>query len=997
MNTEQNHIIQYQIFEIEGCTRLRAVELQNRVSRMADGLKSITEEVLERVAGLGSLIKIDRLHLDMGSMPYEHFEAHFMERYADILEKELLARIAFLRPIASRAGTANEQDNGLRITCLELLEYFLVKGVLPWWTNGKLHSDPPAVMDWLLQEESASLRGLLQRIGQAGTVRQRLVYQFPVQTMPSLLKILEPGQAIFLLDYHASLSKVQQLKRIIPTELPSFERAVWLFILSYLLVDKGNQFNRKEFVRSTLHQMALHFNRNYRELLGLFAAVLPTDDPVFQLAGALPRILKDLAVEQGVLPETGRSAAKEKDPPLERIRYYLRYGSLPFSTASLPATELSGIFALLIQRIPVSVKEMMRTFYDLPAIPPRITAAMEESVVYSLITLLEPSGAPLIHRYLERLPLLQQQRPLVNMGYKNFGRAIRGVVLSFLLSERGSVFNTKIFLESHIRGMARHFNVSYRELLTGMLQGWQQGASSGGESFLPLLKALLDEEEKVGGITGSRKDAEKGIALRQAGEELRLTGEELRQKKEETSLQSKGEGKLEIPEKMEGKQEKELALQRAEEMRMSEKEAVFPRPEEELRRKKEETELQNRKKEEPLSWEIRSRDLLQYWLHYGRLPWWSYEGEQSPEVIWRELMKKNPRALLSLFQWAGRSAVRRKRLFSLLSAGGVLESIKLLPGGQSIVRHYAVLLVLTGKGSVLRIRSEAEQQELLLQALWDTGIEGHYIRWEEVVFVRRVLLRLAGWTGIYPAVLARALWRAAIRGGELSYSPQLQNAVRKFAEGEWSLEGGADADVMERESNEERKNDKDWESPEERKFPEERERRPNGMMEETIYIGNAGLVLLHPFLHTYFSRLGLLGTEGFTGEEAQFKAVHLLQYLVDGMEEHPEQGLALNKLLCGLRVDEPVPFQVSFTEQEKEVSTELLNVLRVQWEKLKNTSIEGLRASFLQRQGALTEAEEGWKLQVEQRAYDVLLQTLPWGLGMIKLSWMKKIIYTEWS
>ncbi|MES1249908.1 MAG: contractile injection system tape measure protein, partial [Chitinophaga rupis] len=127
------------------------------------------------------------------------------------------------------------------------------------------------------------------------------------------------------------------------------------------------------------------------------------------------------------------------------------------------------------------------------------------------------------------------------------------------------------------------------------------------------------------------------------------------------------------------------------------------------------------------------------------------------------------------------------------------------------------------------------------------------------------------------------------------------------------------------------------------------------------------------------------------------KAVHLLQYLVDGKEEHPEQELALNKILCGLPIDEPVPLYLSFTEQEKEVSAELLNVLRVQWEKLKNTSIEGVRVSFLQRQGALTETAEGWKLRVEQRAYDVLLQTLPWGLGMIRLSWMKKIIYTEWS
>jgi hypothetical protein len=338
------------------------------------------------------------------------------------------------------------------------------------------------------------------------------------------------------------------------------------------------------------------------------------------------------------------------------------------------------------------------------------------------------------------------------------------------------------------------------------------------------------------------------------------------------------------------------------------------------------------------------------------------------------------------------------------------------------------MLSLTGKEGALRIRSETEQRVLLLQALWDTGMKGNFIRWEEAVFVRRVLLRLAGWTGLYPSVLALALWRAAKREKEFSRSFALLTALQEAAEGaavqdlsitatgrveEWEKPEQPEEEVPGREEWEGRDEEEGWEDRgaweesylepgrkkevKEWEAREEGERRPDGIMEGTIYIENAGLVLLHPFLSTYFSRLGLLGPEGFTGEAAQFKAVHLLQYLADGMEEHPEQELALNKILCGLPVDEPVPLHLSFTEQEKEVSAELLNVLRVQWEKLKNTSNEGIRASFLQRQGALTETGEGWKLRVEQRAYDVLLQTLPWGLGMIRLSWMKKIIYTEWS
>jgi hypothetical protein len=67
-----------------------------------------------------------------------------------------------------------------------------------------------------------------------------------------------------------------------------------------------------------------------------------------------------------------------------------------------------------------------------------------------------------------------------------------------------------------------------------------------------------------------------------------------------------------------------------------------------------------------------------------------------------------------------------------------------------------------------------------------------------------------------------------------------------------------------------------------------------------------------------------------------------------------------------------------------------------QWEKMKNSSIEGFQAAFLQREGALRETNDAWHLRVEQRGYDVIMQTIPWGIGMIKTPWMDKVLYTEW-
>jgi hypothetical protein len=165
---------------------------------------------------------------------------------------------------------------------------------------------------------------------------------------------------------------------------------------------------------------------------------------------------------------------------------------------------------------------------------------------------------------------------------------------------------------------------------------------------------------------------------------------------------------------------------------------------------------------------------------------------------------------------------------------------------------------------------------------------------------------------------------------------------------------------------------------------------------DTIYVNNAGLVLLFPFLTTAFQRLGWVHAGQFISQDAQVRAVHFLQYTVNGKEAHPEHELALNKVLCNLPLEEPVPAELTLKDEEKQLSHELLKVVLQQWERMSNSSIEGFQAAFLSRQGALWETEEAWYLRVEQRGYDVILQTLPWGLGMARTSWMNKTLYTEW-
>jgi hypothetical protein len=63
---------------------------------------------------------------------------------------------------------------------------------------------------------------------------------------------------------------------------------------------------------------------------------------------------------------------------------------------------------------------------------------------------------------------------------------------------------------------------------------------------------------------------------------------------------------------------------------------------------------------------------------------------------------------------------------------------------------------------------------------------------------------------------------------------------------------------------------------------------------------------------------------------------------------------------------------------------------------LGQTSVAGLRESFLQREGCLSRKDDAWQLLVETRSYDMLLDRLPWGFATIKYSWMPGAIRVDW-
>lgn len=166
---------------------------------------------------------------------------------------------------------------------------------------------------------------------------------------------------------------------------------------------------------------------------------------------------------------------------------------------------------------------------------------------------------------------------------------------------------------------------------------------------------------------------------------------------------------------------------------------------------------------------------------------------------------------------------------------------------------------------------------------------------------------------------------------------------------------------------------------------------------DELYVENAGLVILWPFLGSFFALLELLDEKKkFKDAAAMQRAAGLLQYLATGEAPAAEYLLPLNKVLCAMPLDEVFDFGPPLTDAEIEACDDLLGAVIQQAPILRSMSIAGFRASFLRRKGQLGARDGAWLLRVERETHDVVLDRFPWSRNLVKLPWMEAPMQVEW-
>ena len=88
--------------------------------------------------------------------------------------------------------------------------------------------------------------------------------------------------------------------------------------------------------------------------------------------------------------------------------------------------------------------------------------------------------------------------------------------------------------------------------------------------------------------------------------------------------------------------------------------------------------------------------------------------------------------------------------------------------------------------------------------------------------------------------------------------------------------------------------------------------------------------------------------------------------------------------------------RIESTEEERAVCERLLRAMIANWTTISNTSIAGLQETFFRREGKLERRDGEWKLRVQRKTVDVLVDQIPWTVSVIYHRWMRQALYVDW-
>lgn len=923
-------------------------------------ITAVADRVLMRCDQQGFEIEVSRLDLDLGVIPEEDFEKDFERLLEEKLEESLIKEILY--PSRKEDKRLEEADYQL-----EALKQFLLHGTLNW-NLAKRFKHISDLFREVLSKRAGELSSFLKSYGHFTSLQHRMIYQFEDDNLFEKVRLLAPEEFSFIQSYVTFLRiKYAEVPK---TPIREEERRiiVWKVVFAYLLNNQVAAFNKKRFVRDTIDKLAAHVNLDYGALLKTLTAFLDQGSGSVFPSG-LQVILQELKQEEQ------HSFLELRVQKPEEWPHILRELKASKKLLKINRNDLDQLRALLENEQNVLL----------------VIKPLSEPEIFDLVRLLVPSDAPFVIDYAQQLNKQNQSGALQGKSGGDFLVFKWQVILPLLALAKHAPVNREYLVWQVFKRLSARYNVAIWQIITFAYQELATGHSSNG------LKALLTQLYRE--LVQGKPKSEQTQTFDSVSFQIRLLEEKAQWSKEQLKeLRSKLSSSLFRELLLDGLKEparhRLLAIMLP--ARSSELSAFMQVLNQSanggkiegtamasLRRLKwtflfdvlEETKNQVFNQEHIVQ-RVLERTGAHYNLSLKQLVHYFYVDFSNtrfslPFNLYKTLasikLKIDFTVDPGFFEDGSpdskKRAENRKRLIRYFT-----ENEQSLPMIHSISQDLAWMNFLSP------ILDGMKQLVEFIQRKWNIRINNQLLLQTVFRFSKNASHRSQ-------KELMHELWQLIQKS--LSKTQQAQLTTEFLARNQQEVLLKQLHETLEKELEIE---------PEALEIPEEETTGGNS----ALFIDNAGMVLLGPFLPRLFTMMELLENGKFKDRDAQIKAIFLMQYAVNGDDPFPEYAVQLNKLLTHFKTGIPIPRVSLLNEADKDTVNGMLKGVLQNWGRLTNTTVEGLQEGFLRREGRLEEQENQYLLTVESKAYDMLLDHVPWNFRTIKYSWMPKPIQVKW-
>ncbi|WP_298423893.1 contractile injection system tape measure protein [uncultured Kordia sp.] len=462
-----------------------ATALQMYISKWSTyKMQRIINTVFDHFCPEGQTMKIKKLSVDLGAITYENMERELPIRLKDALSDALYALIMY-----PKSGDQTLEVVNASMAQLHILKSLLLEGILPW-NYQESYGSANHIMSLQLANNRLEIIQLIQEIGVKLDVRKRIAWQFNETLIKKIITGLEPNNHQQIISFSEEFVKVQEKENVLKTSTQAFKKNLWLWILNYLFVDRGTIFNKIAFVRSTIVQIANHFNISYDVLVELIEAAINRNKRYSIVSNDFIAILKLLSEELHHKSYTEVKTHKQQENFWKKVVTYFSSASARSNSAQKNefnelVINLSKLDATRFQKIIVSVNQK-------PAHWEAILKDLIPAAIENLFIALSPTQSKNVLTQIEFLTQLNTK-----ISSKIVPVQLYTLGIEFCVTHQNASVSKHDFLTFIIEKIAKKQQQSKFSILNQLLGTSITNATTQKAAFIPLfneLKSLFQQE-----------------------------------------------------------------------------------------------------------------------------------------------------------------------------------------------------------------------------------------------------------------------------------------------------------------------------------------------------------------------------------------------------------------------------------------------------------------------------------------------------------------------